>query len=115
MAFSNDELGEIDHIISEWCLAKVPVHLKSQIDYDYEIDGQAVTLFEVRPVWRGQPGEINRHPVARFRYVKSSELWNIYWMRQNGKWHSYKPASAQCSLEDALHTVETDGYGCFFG
>ena len=115
MAFSNEELGEIDSIISEWCLNKVPVQLKSKIDYDYEIDGQAVSIFEVRPKWQGSPGEKSRHPVARFKYVKTSELWNIYWMRQTGKWQLYEPAEAECSLEDALTVIETDQFGCFFG
>ena len=54
MAFSNEELGEIDSIISEWCLNKVPVQLKSKIDYDYEIDGQAVSIFEVRPDFKNR-------------------------------------------------------------
>lgn len=47
MTFSIEQLGEIDKVIGQWCLARVPPELKSQIDHDYEIDGQAVTLFEV--------------------------------------------------------------------
>jgi hypothetical protein len=96
-------------------LNKVPVQLKSKIDYDYEIDGQAISIFEVRPKWRGSPGEKSRHPVARFKYVKSTKLWNIYWLRQTGKWQLYEPARAECNLENALVVIETDQFGCFFG
>lgn len=115
MAFSIEDLGDIDHIVGQWCLLKVPTELKKNIDYDYEIDGQSVTIFEVRPAWRGQPGEVMRRALAKFRYVKSSELWHIYWMRQSGKWEAYEPASAACSLEESLTIIDTDTYGCFFG
>ena len=115
MAFSIEDLGDIDLNVAQWCLEKVPPHLKRQVDYDYEVDGQAVIIYEVRPLWRGQPGEITRSPLAKFRYVKSSELWHIYWMRQTGKWESYEPASAACGLEEALTIIDTDTYGCFFG
>jgi hypothetical protein len=115
MAFSIEDLGDIDLTIGQWCLDKVPPEHKKQIDYDYEVDGQSVTIFEVRPLWRGQAGQTTRRPVVKFRYVKSSELWRIYWMRQNGKWESYEPASAACRLEEALDIIELDNYGCFFG
>lgn len=115
MALSIEDLGEIDLIIGQWCLEKVPPELKHQIDHDYEVDGQSVMIFEVRPLWQGQSGEITRRPIAKFRYVKSNELWHIYWMRQSGKWESYKPASAACRLEEALDIIELDTYGCFFG
>ena len=115
MAFSIDHLGDIDHIVGQWCLEKVPPELKKQIDHDYEVDGQSVTIFEVRPAWRGQPGEVMRRGFAKLRYVKSSELWHIYWMRQTGKWDLYEPASSACSLEEALTIIDTDTYGCFFG
>lgn len=52
MAFSIEDIGDIDHIVGQWCLEKIPPELKNQINHDYEIDGQAVTIFEVRPVWR---------------------------------------------------------------
>lgn len=115
MAFSIQDLGEIDRVIGQWCLYRVPMHLKKDIDHDYEIDGQAVTILEVRPVWRGPPGQFTRRPFARFRYVKTSQLWQIHWMRQTGKWHAYEPASAASSLEEALTIIENDHYGCFFG
>jgi len=115
MAFNIDDLGEIDTIIGQWCLEKVPPHLKKQIDHDYEIDGQSVTICEVRPLFLGKPGQVTRRAFAKFRYVKSSELWHIYWMRQTGKWEPYEPANAACTLEEALDIIELDSYGCFFG
>ena len=40
MTFSIEQLGEIDNVVGKWCVARVPPELKSQIDHDYEIDGQ---------------------------------------------------------------------------
>jgi len=85
------------------------------VDYDFETEGQAVLLFEVRPVWMGEPGEVSRGPFAKFRWVKTRQSWHIYWMRASGRWHSYEPASEACSLEEALDIMEFDEYGCFFG
>lgn len=115
MALNIDQLGDIDHVIGHWCLAKVPPNLKTEVDYDYEIENQSVLLLEVRPVWRGEPGQKTRRPFAKFRWIKSRQTWQIYWMRQNGKWHAYEPAEAACSLEEALDVIEFDDYGCFFG
>jgi hypothetical protein len=57
MALDIQALREIDTIVGQWCLSKVPAHLKQQIDYDYEVDGQAVSIFEVWPIWKGAAGE----------------------------------------------------------
>lgn len=115
MAFDIQALGQIDNIAGQWCLQKVSPHLKREIDYDYEIDGQAVTILEVRPRWRGKPGETTRSPVARFRFVKASRSWRIYWMRQTGKWESYQPELFAVDLQECLSIIEADKFGCFFG
>lgn len=115
MAFSIEEIGRIDHIVGDWCLHRVSPDLKSKLDYDYEIDGQAVTIFEVRPLWRGKAGEFTRRAFARFRYVKVSGIWQIYWMRASGKWCAYEAHCVARRLEDVLEIIEADPYGCFFG
>ncbi len=115
MAFSIEEIGRIDHLVGDWCLSRVPPEIKSKLDHDYEIEGQAVTLLEVRPLWRGKPGEFTRRPFAKFRYVKSSGLWQIYWMRASGKWQAYEPDPVARDLEEVLKIIEADQYGCFFG
>ena len=115
MALSIKDIGEIDQVVGQWCLNRVPPHLKTSVDYDYEIDGQAVTIIEVRPAWQGAPGEVTRQPMAKFRFVKATEQWQIYWMRSSGKWQSSEPMSEATKINDALMVIETDQYGCFFG
>jgi hypothetical protein len=53
--------------------------------------------------------------MAKFRFVKATEQWQIYWMRASGKWKSYDPMFEASELEDALMVIESDQYGCFFG
>ena len=115
MTFSIEELGQIDSVIGQWCVARVPPEIKNQIDHDYEVDGQAVTLLEVRPMWRGPPGEFTRIPFVKLRFVKSSDIWKIYWRRQTGKWDSYRPSPTAKKLTVALAIIEADHYGCYFG
>jgi len=114
MAFSIEQLGNIDYFVGQWCLFRAPLEIKKDLDYDYEIDGQAVTVFEVRPLWRGKPGELTRHPFVKFRYIKSEALWHIYWMRASGKWQAYEVNPIAKDLEEALQVIDADQYGCFF-
>ena len=86
MALSIEDIGVIDQVVGQWCLNCVPPQLKKSVDYDYEIDGQAVTIIEVRPAWKGSPGEVTRRPITKFRFVKVTGQWQIYWMRSSGKW-----------------------------
>lgn len=115
MAFSIEEMARIDHLVGDWCIQRVPPELKNKIDHDYEINGQAVIIFEVRPLWRGKPSEITSSPFVKFSYIKASNYWQIYWFRASGKWQSYEPDPVARNLESALEIVETDRYGCFFG
>ena len=78
MTLSIEDIGEIDQVVSQWCLTRVPAHLKQSINYDNEIDGQAVTILEVRPAWRGAPGDVTRTPIARIRLAKVTGFWKIF-------------------------------------
>ena len=115
MAFSIEQLGEIDSVIGQWCVLRVPPKLKNQIDHDYEVDGQSVTLLEVRPLWRGPAGEFTRSPFVKLRYVKSGAIWKIYWRRQSGKWDLYAPSPSAKNITVAMAIIDADHHACFFG
>jgi hypothetical protein len=50
--------------------------------------GWALSL---RSAGRRDPGERMRCPVARLRFVRTSGLWTLYWMRADLKRHAYGP------------------------
>ncbi len=55
MALNIEDIGEIDQVIGHWCLSRVPPHFKKSVDYDYEIDGQTLTIVKVRSARQGSP------------------------------------------------------------
>ncbi|MBK9247863.1 MAG: DUF3024 domain-containing protein [Ignavibacteria bacterium] len=91
-----------------------PVHIRDQVDIGYRIDNQSIVIYEVRPKW-SNPSEIHESPFAKATYVKAKDLWKIFWMRADLKWHSYQPVPAVKSIRDFLTVVEEDPQGCFWG
>lgn len=61
------------------------VEVLKQLDFGYSWDGQTALLFEIRPQWN-DPTNILELPFAKLRFLKSSKLWKLYWMRGSGKW-----------------------------
>jgi hypothetical protein len=53
--------------------------------------------------------------IAKFKYVRSTKRWNLYWMRQDLKWHSYEPLPDSATIEKLVAEVDRDPYGAFFG
>ena len=92
MAFDARQLEHIRALLDPFCAAHSPEEHRDQLRMTYSIDGHAVTLFEERPDWRGS-GEWMRSEIARFRYYRSRDEWQLYWMRADMKWHLYEPAA----------------------
>ena len=114
MAFTDSELTTIGAALDDFCVRHSPADHSDQLRTAYEVERLAVILFEERPDWRGT-GEWMRTPIARFRYVRSQDEWELYWMRADLKWHFYEPAGRVRRLSTLVRDVERDEYGCFFG
>jgi len=89
-----------------------PVELRAQLDLDFRLEGQVVDLFEKR---RSLRGHVVETPVARLRYVKSRDVWKLFWMRADLKWHRYPPLPESDRLEVLLREIDEDPNACFFG
>jgi len=61
------------------------------------------------------PKEKIEEPVAKVTYLKSQNLWKVYWQRADLKWHRYDPDPEVDSIADFIKIVECDEFGCFFG
>ena len=92
-----------------------PPHIRPKLDLGFRVSGQSVELFEVRPVWRGAPGQKRKHPFAKATYVRTKRRWRVFWLRQDLKWHGYEPAPEVETIEEFLTLVQEDRYACFFG
>ena len=88
--------------------------IRHQLDIGYELQDQSVIINEIRPRW-DNPNEILTHGYAKATYIKGKNIWKIYWMRADMKWHSYRPNPIAMQLSDFLKIVEEDEYHCFKG
>jgi gamma-glutamylcysteine synthetase len=86
--------------------------IRNKLDLNYEITDQSVILTEIRPVWNN-PHKLITISYAKATFVKSKNVWKIFWKRADNKWHSYKPKSTVKELKDIIIEVEKNKYGCF--
>lgn len=108
---SLDIIETLDNFISS---VRPAPEIRSQLDLNYEIKGQSVTLNEIRPGWNS-PEEVLTIGYAKATYVKKQNVWKVFWKRADNKWHAYKPQPTVKALTDFLTLVNQDEYGCFKG
>ena len=115
MAFTEFESKRYEAVARQFVeKQRPPAHVRKQLDLKFRMNGQSVELFEVRPHWRN-PDEILENAVAKTTYVKSQEVWKLYWQRADLRWHRYDPTPEAETLDAVLEAVRKDPYGCFFG
>lgn len=116
MAFSEFETKRLEKVVGTFIdKHRPPPHIRPELDLSFRINRQSVEIFEIRPRWRGEPGETMEHPVAKATFVKTQELWRVFWMRADLKWHSYLPVPRVGTIEKFLALVAEDKHACFFG
>ena len=69
---------------------------------------------EERPDWQ-DPSKRLRTPVAKCRFVRTTGLWTLYWMRADLRWHVYRPVAPTSDLAALADVVDRDQYCAFFG
>lgn len=105
----NDKI--IQNFIEE---RRPPVELRDRLDLHYTFENQVVEIFEIRPFWN-DPSKKDINPIAKSRFIKSKNVWKIYWLRGNGKWNIYKPHEEAKDLSEFLEVVDIDQFACFWG
>lgn len=91
-----------------------PPHIRPELDIGYQLNGQSVEILEIRPQWDDHT-IIRQYPIAKATYVRTQNLWKVFWKRADLKWHGYEPASMVKTIDEFLAVVDADPYGCFFG
>lgn len=116
MELSEIEVARVKRALDSFLqMRRPPPRIRAQLDLGYRISGQSVEIFEIRPAWRGLPHERHESPVAKATFVRSRNLWRVFWQRRDLKWHSYQPASEVKSIDEFLSLVAEDRHACFFG
>jgi len=114
MAFSEIELKVIENTVGKMCQRRSPAYLADQLKTIYKIKNHSVEVYEHRPRWNN-PGEWIDEGIAKFLYTKTTKKWKLYWMRQDLKWHLYKPLSESTRIEKLVEEVDKDPHGTFWG
>ncbi|MBS1490107.1 MAG: DUF3024 domain-containing protein [Bacteroidetes bacterium] len=115
MAIDTLQVVEVIEVMENF-LSRVrpPEHIKPQLDIGYRIDGQNIFIFEIRPQWKN-PEIICEYEIAKTTFVKTKNLWKVFWMRSNLKWYSYTPKPTVKTVAEFVRLVEEDKHGCFWG
>jgi hypothetical protein len=114
MALSEIEQARIAQRLSAYCDARVPSHVRNQLRLGFRITGHDVLLFEERPAFR-PPHDWQELPVAKFRYVRSRDVWQLFCQHRDLRWHTYEPMPSARTFESLLQEVDSDPTGIFFG
>lgn len=115
MALSEFELKKWEVTMTDYIEQKrPPAHIRDQLDISFRINGQNIEIFEIRPAF-DDPQDKFEAPIAKATYVRSTEKYNIYWMKSDLKWHAYKPRPEVNTLEEFIHEIDADEYSCFWG
>ena len=91
-----------------------PPQIRHQVDIGYRVAGQSVEIFEIRPNW-DKPAEKLEQLIAKATFVKRTEVWNVFCLRADLKWHRYEPTPQVGSPEKFFALVDEDKLACFFG
>ena len=115
MALNDIERKRVEKAVAAFIeLRRPPPAIRSQLDLGYRIAGQSVELFEIRPQW-DRPEIQRESSFAKATYVRTRDVWRIFWKRADLEWHGYDPVPEVASIEMFLAVVEKDEYACFFG
>ncbi|QQQ02909.1 DUF3024 domain-containing protein [Lysobacter enzymogenes] len=89
-------------------------HVKSGGTAMCRVSGQAIEVYSARPAY-DDPDEIIEIPVAKFRYVRTRRVWQLFWLRASGKWQGYAPMLEAEGLPGLVEEVWRDPFCCFWG
>lgn len=91
-----------------------PEEMRNKVDLAYRIEDQSVIIYSIRPHWQNQSEKIE-HPIAKTTWVHTQQVWKVFWMRADSKWHGYDPQPKVKTIQQFLKLVNEDQYGCFWG
>jgi len=115
MAFSEFEKKRFEMMMGEFIKKhRPPPQIRNEVDLSFRLKGQSIEIFEIRPLW-DNPNKIIEEQIAKATYVRSQQIWQIYWQRADLKWHRYDPNPEVDTLDEFIRIVEDDEFACFWG
>ena len=91
MAIDTLKTLEIIEVMENFLLRKrPPENIRNQVDIGYNIEDQSIIIYEIRPQWNS-PEITLEHPFAKTTFVKAKNIWKVFCLRADLKWHTYSP------------------------
>ena len=90
------------------------IAIRHELDIGFSFENGVLIIYEIRPFWQDR-SEIINSPFAKAKFVKTRDIWKLYWMRANLKWYPYDPDHEVGSLSKVFQIIRADKYHCFFG
>ena len=114
MAFTDEEIARYAGLVESciWKKHRPPLHLRDEVREGQRIEGSEVELFMVRPRY-SDPTQQIEESIAKARYIRTRDVWWVFWKRADLKWHRYAPCPEVKTLEAFLRLVDEDAL-CFF-
>jgi hypothetical protein len=116
VAFTDAEITHYTALIEKliWAKHRPPLNVRDRVREGQRIEGQEIELFLVRPMF-SDPARQIEESIAKARYVKTRDVWQVFWKRADLKWHRYPPCPEVKSLDAFLKLVDEDPNCCFWG
>ncbi|ROU07556.1 DUF3024 domain-containing protein [Lysobacter enzymogenes] len=89
-------------------------HVKSGGTTVCRVVGQAIEIYSARTAY-DYSGEVIEIPIVKFRYVRTQQVWQLFWSRASGKWQGYEPMRKAEDLAELVEEVWRDSHCCFWG
>jgi hypothetical protein len=66
-------------------------------------------------VARGSRTRLDRFPIARLHYTRTTGLWTLYWRDHNLKYHRYQPLDPSPRIQDLVDYLDSRACPIFWG
>ena len=103
-----------ERLLQQFIEGRVSPRVRHNVRMSVAARGDAITLFEHRPVWR-MPDKWTNSKVAQFRYDPDSDRWTLYWSDQHDRWHRYTRKRSTNDIATLIREVDEDPVGAFWG
>ena len=110
--FSSLEIQLIDKVVGQFCEGRISPRIRDELRLTYTIRNHDVVIVEERLV-KNSANRITIE-IAKLRYMRVRNEWQLYWQRANGKWWPYEPHFFS-TLDESIREIDLDSDGCFFG
>lgn len=113
MAIPPDIRADAEAALTAFCAQHSSAAGADRQRYTYGLEPSSAVLIEQRPSFM-KPSEWTSKPIAKFRYSEARNVWSLYWVDANERWHRVSNVKTEKSIQKLLEVVLADPLGVFW-